>query len=107
MRQTLFGANGRDDLGFGVEVHVEEFLVALGHCETQVRNSATRAVAMVTWIACRFGQLLHRDLRTWKVWISKAEVDCVTPVGASCGFEAIDLSEHVGRQPIDASEFHQ
>ncbi len=106
MRQSLLGANGRDDFAVRVEVHVEEHLVTISDGESQVRNPATGAVAMVLRVAGRLGEFGHGDVRARQVGVAKAKVDDVTAVGARLGLQSIDLGKDVRRQTRNAAELH-
>ncbi len=107
MGQAFLGPNGGDYLGLGIDVDVKEQLVAVRHGETEVRNPTARAVTVVLWIMNRFGEFGDRDLGARQVGIAKAEVHHVATRGARFGLQTIDLSEDVGRQSIDPTEFHQ
>ena len=82
VRETLLGADGRDDFGVGVEVDVEERLVARGHGETEIGDAARGAVAVVARVVRRLGELRDGDVGTGQVGIAETEVDDVATRGA-------------------------
>src|ERR1700689_166865 len=78
---TLAPANPGPARGIGIDVDVEERLVARGHREGEIRDAARGAVAMVARVVRRFGQLRDGDVGTRQVGIAEAEVDHVATVG--------------------------
>ena len=107
VRETLLGADGGDDLGVGVEVDVEEHLVARGHRQAQVGDAARGAVAMVARIVRRLRELRDGHVGAREIRITEAEIDDVATRGARLGLQPVDLGEDVRRQAVDATEFHQ
>ena len=93
--QPFLGANRGDDFGFGVEVHVKEHLVAIGHREAEMRNTLARAVAMVLGVVGRFGQLGDSNIRARQVGVSEAEVHHVTALGPCSCLQAVDGGKDV------------
>ena len=104
--EALLGPDRRHDLGVGIEVDVEEHLVAVGDRETQIRDAATRAVAVILRVVRGLGQLLDGHVGTGQIGIAEAEVDDVASVCARVGLQPVDLCEDVGRQAGDASKLH-
>ena len=79
VRETLLGADGRDDLGVGIDVDVKEHLVAIRHRETEVGDARDWRCSDGSWILRRLGEFGDRDVGARQVRVAEAEVDDVSP----------------------------
>ena len=61
---------------------------------------------MVAGVAGRLHQFLHRRLRGGDVRVAETQVDDVLARPAGPQFQIVDLTEHIGRHPIYAPQFH-
>ena len=95
--QALFGPDGEDNLGLGVDLHAETALVQVGDGEAQVRQPARRRITVVAGVARRFGQFLDRHRRAGDVRVAEAEVDYIVAGMACLVPQLVDGREHVRR----------
>jgi hypothetical protein len=61
--EPLFGPDGVDDLGVGVELDTEAPLVEVGDGLAELGDATALRVAVVAGVLHRLGQLVDRDLR--------------------------------------------
>ena len=99
---ALLGADRRDHLALGVDLHLEAAVVELGEGLAKLGSSAIAWVLLVGRIGDR---LLHRldDVRVGRlVGVADAEADHVDAGGALLGDAPLQLGEHVGRHRLQA-----
>ena len=103
--EAFLGAERGDDLGFGIELHAEAAAVVGGLRPAQARNALGRRVAVGARLAERLLHLLDDMRGRRQIRIAHAEVDDVGAGVARDRLGAVDLLEHVRRQPLDAMKF--
>ena len=100
--EAFLGAERRDDLAVGVELHPEAALVIAGLGAAQAGDALGGGIAVGARLARRLDQFIDDMARRRQIGIAHAEVDDVGAGGAGLGLQTIDLFEHIGRQPPHA-----
>jgi len=91
----------------GIELHPEAAGIVRSLGAAQARNPFGRRVAVGARLADRLLDFLDHMGRRRQIGIAHAEVDDVGAAVASAGLRAVDLFEHIRRQPADAIKlFH-
>ena len=103
--EAFLGAERRDDLRFGIELHAEAAGVVAGLGAAQAGNAARGRIAMRARVAHHFAQLVDDRLGRRQVGIAHAEIDDVGAARAGAGLQPVDLLEDVGRKPADLVKF--
>jgi hypothetical protein len=105
--ETFLGAERRDHLRVGIELHAETAPVVRRLRFAQAWNPARGRIAVGARLADDLFQLVEHMLRRGKVRIAHAEVDDVGARIARRRLRAVDLLEHIGRQAANAVKlFH-
>ncbi len=105
--EAFLGTERRDDLGFRIELHAEAARVIGGLRAAKPRNALRCGIAIGARLADGLLELLDDVRRRRQVGIAHAEIDDVGAAVARHCFGAIDLLEHIGRQPANAIKvFH-
>ena len=103
--EAFLGAERGDDLGFRIELHAEAARVIGGLRAAQARNALGRRIAVGARLADRLLELLDHVRGRRQIGIAHAEIDDVGAAIAGHRLGAVDLLEHVRRQPADAIKF--
>ena len=103
--KALLGAQRRDNLGLGIELHPEAPAVIGGLRLAQAGDSARCGVAVGPRLAERFLEFFDDVERRRQIGIAHAEIDDVGAGIARGRLGAVDLLEHVRRQTADAVKF--
>ncbi len=105
--EAFLRAERGDDLGLGIELHAEAARIIGGLGAAQPRYSLGRRIAVGARLADGLLELLDDMRRRRQIGIAHAEIDDVGAAVARPRLGAIDLLEHVRRQPADAIKvFH-
>ena len=103
--EAFLGAERRDDLGVGIELHAETARVIAGLGAAQPGNALGGRIAVGARLAERLLQLLDDMRRRRQVRIAHAEIDDIGAAVAGGRLGAVDLLEHIGRQTANAVKF--
>src|SRR5580658_9058955 len=107
MGDALFGADGDDGLGFGIEIDAVACLVPVADGLAQAGQAARNGVAMRGRLAGSFNELVDDVGGRCAVGIAHAEVDDVFAAAAGGGLHLAGDVEDVGGQALNAGElFH-
>ena len=107
MREPFLGADGVDDLRLRVEFHPELAQVEVRDGTPELGNSPAERVAVVSRVAGRLGQLLHRHVGRWQIRVPDSDVDDVLAAAAALHLQPVNHGEDVGREVADAAELHR
>ena len=102
--EAFLRAEGRHDLGLGIELHAEAARVIAGLRAAQAGDALRGRIAVGARLADRLDELVDHMLRRRQVRVAHAEIDDVGAGGASLGLELVDLLEDVRRQAPHAVE---
>jgi hypothetical protein len=106
--EAFLGAERRDDLRVGIELHAEPASVIGRLRLAQPGDALRRRVTVGARLAERFLELFDDVRRRRQVRVAHAEIDDVGACVASDRLGAVDLLEHVGRQtPYAVKFFHR
>ena len=89
----------------GIELHAKAARIIGGLRAAQPRNALGRRVAIGARLADRLLDLLDDMGGRRQIGIAHAEIDDVGAAIARAGLGAVDLFEHIRRQPADAIKF--
>src|SRR5262249_16906690 len=106
VREALLGADRRARLRLRVELDAEPAAVQIGDREPELRDAATRRVAVVARVADRLAELVDRDRRRRDVGVAEPQVDDVGAGPPRLHLQRLDGAEHVGRERVDPTEVH-
>ena len=107
MRHALLGADRRDGLRLGIELHAVAIAVPRGHGTPEPRDPLRGRVAVVLRIARGLDQLVDDVLGGGLVGIPHPQIDDVLAPSSRLRLEVVDDGEDVRRQALDPVEvFH-
>ena len=105
MGDALFGADGDDGLGVGVDIDGVAGLVPIRDGFAQAGQAARDGVAMGDRLLRRFNHLVDDVPGSGAVGVAHAEVDDVFAAAARGNFHLAGDVEDIGREALDAAEF--
>lgn len=104
---ALFGADGNNGLGLGVDVDVVASLVPVGDGTAKARDSAREGVAMGLGLLGRLDELIYDGFGGRTVGVTHTEIDDVFATLAGCCLQFAGDVEHIRREPGQPSKlFH-
>ena len=105
MRQALFGSDGGDGFGFGVDIHSKAAFVPIGDGHPEFGDPPGGGIAVVSPLARGFDELVHDVLRGGEVGIAHPQIDDVFPAPPGLHFDGVDRGKDIRRQALHAGEF--
>ncbi len=106
MTETLLGADGTNDLGFGIQHDIEAPAIKVSKGLAQLRDPSTRRVTMVARILGRLHQFLNGNFGRRQIRVPEAEVDDILTASPGLDLERIDDGENVRWKTIDPAKIH-
>ena len=103
--EAFLGAERGNDLRFRIELHAEPARIIGGLRAAQPRDALGSRIAVGPCLADGLLELLDHVRGRRQVRIAHAEIDDVGAAIAGHRLGAVDLLEHVRRQPPDAIKF--
>ena len=107
MREPFLGADRGDRLRLGIELDAEPVPVQVADRAAQLRDAATRRVAVVVRLRGRLDQLLDDRRRRGEVGVAEAEVDHVLARAPQLQLQLLGHREDVRRERRDAAKLHR
>ena len=107
VREPFLGADGRDDLAVGVQLHPEAPQVQVRDRLPELGDPAARRVAVVAGVVYRLGQLLDGHVGRRDVGVAEPEVDDVVAGSTRLQLQLVDLGEDVRRKSVYPSKLHR
>ena len=104
MHEPLLRAEGHRRLRLRIELDAVPVTVEVADRLTQLRQAATRRVAVVARKERGLAQLLDGDLGRRHVGIAEAEVDHILARTPQLELQPLDLGERIRRQGVDPAE---
>ena len=102
--EAFLGAERRDHLRIGIELHAEAAPVIGGLGAQQARNALRGRIAVRARLGHRLDELVVDVLGRRQVGIAHAEIDDVGAARPRLGLQPVHFRENVGREALDAME---